>query len=349
MSSRLPKSRYDLTRTDLESVLDGEPGYRVNQVWDGLYKRVQLPAEMTEVPANLRARLDQELPVALTLHNQVGGDGGDTVKSLWQMRDGNRVETVLMRYPDRVTACVSSQAGCGMGCVFCATGQMGLKRNLSVGEILEQVVYARREANPRRLGNLVFMGMGEPMANYDNVWTAIERIHDDMGISARRITVSTVGIVPGIRRMAGETLPVNLAVSLHAANDELRTRLVPLGQRYPLAELYDACQEYIARTGRRLSFEWALIDGINDRPSDARELGAAALALNAHVNLIPLNSTAGYEMPGTPREGVRSFCAHLVRLGVNATVRDNKGTEIQAACGQLAASELSLPVVTARV
>lgn len=346
MSSRLPKSRYDLSQTDLESVLVGEPAYRVNQVWDGLYKRAQLPAEMSEVPAELRVRLDEQLPVALTLHSQVGGDGGDTVKSLWQMRDGNRVETVLMRYRDRVTACVSSQAGCGMGCVFCATGQMGLKRNLGVGEILEQVVHARREASPRRLGNLVFMGMGEPMANYDNVWAAIERIHDEMGISARRITVSTVGIVPGIRRIAGESLPVNLAVSLHAANDELRTRLVPLGQRYPLAELYDACREYIARTGRRLSFEWALINGINDRSCDARELAAAARALNAHVNLIPLNSTAGYQMPGTPSEGVRSFCSHLIRLGVNATVRDNKGTQIQAACGQLAASELSLPVVT---
>jgi 23S rRNA (adenine2503-C2)-methyltransferase len=207
-----------------------------------------------------------------------------------------------------------------------------------MGEIVEQVIRARRRAEPRRLGNVVFMGMGEPLANYAAVWAAIERLHDDVGISARRITVSTVGLVPGIRRLAGERLPVNLAVSLHAANDTLRDHLVPVNRRYPLAVLAAACREYTEATGRRLSFEWAMIDGVNDRLSDATELASIARPLHAHVNLIPLNPTPGYATRGTPAAGVRAFRERLVHLGVNATVRDNRGTDIDAACGQLAAS-----------
>ena len=281
------------TREQLAVVLDGEPAYRVRQVWDGLHLRVQRPQEMTELPAALRATLDAALPPALEQFAEQSADDGETTKWLWALQDGARVETVLMRYPDRVTVCVSTQAGCAMACQFCATGQAGFQRQLTQGEIVEQVAVAMRAARPRRVSNIVFMGMGEPLANYDRVWGAVERLHGDMGLSARHLTLSTVGIVPGIRRLAAETLPVNLAVSLHAANDSLRDELVPINRRYPLAVLADACAEYVAASGRRLSIEWAMIDGVNDRPSDATELAAFARPLGAHVNLIPLNPDAG--------------------------------------------------------
>jgi 23S rRNA (adenine2503-C2)-methyltransferase len=224
-----------------------------------------------------------------------------------------------------------------MGCGFCATGQAGFERHLTTGEIVEQVVRAARRAAPQRVSNVVFMGMGEPFANYDATWRAVVRLHDDVGISARHLTLSTVGLVPGIRRLAAEHLPVNLAVSLHAADDRLRDRLVPINRRYPLAELAAACEHYLAAKGRRLSFEWALIDGVNDRPTDAELLAAYARPLRAHVNLIPLNPTPGWPTRGTPPHRVRAFRDRLVRLGVNATVRQNRGTDIDAACGQLRA------------
>ena len=344
-SDRAP-ARYDIARPELARLLDGEPRYRVDQVWQGLHRRGLDPEEMTDLPKPLRARLGEVLPPALALLAESESDGGDTVKSLWSLsgsQTGGRIETVLMRYRDRVTVCISSQAGCGMGCVFCATGQAGLSGQLTTGEIVEQVIRARRRAAPRRLGNVVFMGMGEPLANYAAVWAAIERLHDDVGISARRITVSTVGLVPGIHRLTGERLPVNLAVSLHAANDALRDHLVPVNRRYPLAELCTACREYTEGTGRRLSFEWAMIAGVNDRPSDATELAAIARALHAHVNLIPLNPTPGYPARGTPAAGVRWFRDDLRALGVNATIRRNRGTDIDAACGQLRATSAPAP------
>ena len=337
MPPTLAPTRYDRSRADLAALLEGEAAYRVDQVWDGLYRRGAEPEAMTDLPAGLRARLAEALPPGLTLVAESQSEGGETVKSLWSLGDGSRVETVLMAYQDRVTVCISSQAGCGLGCVFCATGQAGLTRNLSAGEIVEQVVAARRRAAPRRLGNVVFMGMGEPLANVGPVWAAVERLHHDVGISARRITVSTVGLVPGILRLAEAPLPVNVAVSLHAANDALRDRLVPINRRYPLAVLTEACHQYVAATRRRLSLEWAMIDGVNDRRSDAFELAAIARPLRAHVNLIPLNPTPGYPARGTPLAGVRGFRDRLVSLGVNATIRDNRGTEIEAACGQLAA------------
>ena len=330
-------TRYDRSRSEVASLLAGEPSYRVDQVWEGLYLRGVDPLEMTNVPKAVRSALQSALPAALSPVTEQQSAKGDTVKWLWSLADGSRIETVLMHYRDRSTVCISSQAGCGMGCVFCATGQAGLTRQLSAGEIVEQVIRARRRAAPRRLGNVVFMGMGEPMANYASVLGAIVRLHHDVGISARRITVSTVGLIPGIRKLSAEPLPVNLAVSLHGANDELRSRLVPPNRRYPLRELLEACRDYVAATNRRLSFEWALIAGVNDRPSDASELAGAALPLRAHVNLIPLNPTPGYAVRGTPAAGVRVFQDRLVSLGVNATVRDNRGTDIDAACGQLAA------------
>jgi 23S rRNA (adenine2503-C2)-methyltransferase len=334
-------TRYDLDRAALADLLDGEPRYRVDQVWDGLHRQLATPGELTALPKALRARLDDELPPALARVAESATPGGDTVKWLFGLEGGARVETVLMHYRDRTTVCVSTQAGCAMGCGFCATGQGGFERHLTTGEIVEQVVRAARRARDdgRRLGNVVFMGMGEPLANYDRVWPAVERIHGDLGLSARHLTLSTVGLVPGIRRLAAEDLPVNLAVSLHAANDALRDELVPINKRYPLSVLMSACADHLRAKGRRLSFEWALIDGTNDRRSDAVELAelARTLPLAAHVNLIPLNPTPGYRTRGTPREGVRRFRRWLEDQGVNATIRRNRGTDIDAACGQLAA------------
>jgi 23S rRNA (adenine2503-C2)-methyltransferase len=331
---------YELSRADLNQLLEGEPAYRARQVWDGLHLRVQRPEEMTELPAPLRGRLAAALPPALREMERRTADGGDTTKWLWELADGSRVESVLMAYPDRVTVCVSTQAGCAMACQFCATGQAGFRRHLSPGEIVEQVVAAVRDARPRRLSNVVFMGMGEPLANYDRVWAAVVRLHGEMGLSARHLTLSTVGLVPGIRRLAAETLPVNLAVSLHAANDTLRDELVPINRRYPLAVLSEACREYVEKSGRRLSIEWALIDRVNDTARDAAELAGFARPLRAHVNLIPLNPTPGYPVVGSPPERVRGFRDELESLRVNATIRVTRGVEIDAACGQLAAGSV---------
>lgn len=342
-------TRYDVDRAGLTALLEGEPRYRVDQVWSGLHEQLAEPEDMTNVPLALRRRLAEVLPDGLTLVSESVADGGDTVKWLWALGDGSRVETVLMHYAQRSTVCVSSQAGCAMACGFCATGQAGFTRHLTSGEIVEQVVRASRRArvDGRRLANVVFMGMGEPLANYDATWSAVHRIHDDLGLGARHLTLSTVGIVPGIRRLAAADLPVNLAVSLHAADDELRDRLVPINRRYPLAVLAEACAEHVERTGRRLSFEWALIDAVNDRPRDAARLAAYARDLRAHVNLIPLNPTPGYPTRGTPRAGVERFRQHLLDRGVNVTVRDTRGSSIDAACGQLAASA-TVPAPTRR-
>jgi 23S rRNA (adenine2503-C2)-methyltransferase len=329
---------YDLQRAELEQLLDGHPAFRARQVWDGLHTRVVRPEEMTELPAPLRAALAEALPPALRQVTCRTADEGQTIKWLWALHDGAQVETVLMEYPDRVTVCVSTQAGCAMACQFCATGQAGFSRQLSSGEIVEQVAEAIRAARPRRLSNVVFMGMGEPLANYDRVWSAVTRLHGEMGLSARHLTLSTVGVVPGIRRLAAETLPVNLAVSLHAANDATRDTLVPLNRRYPLAVLAEACAEYVEATGRRLSIEWAMIHDVNDQDHDASELAQFARPLGAHVNLIPLNATPGYAVRGSSARRVRAFRDRLESLGVNATVRMTRGAEIDAACGQLAAA-----------
>ncbi len=265
------RTRFDVDPDALVTLLADEPPFRARQVWDGLYRRLADPHEMTDLPGTLRDRLGRLLPTALTPLAESADDDETTVKWLFGLEGGSRVETVLMHYPGRTTVCVSTQAGCAMGCGFCATGQAGFDRNLSTGEIVEQVVRAARRARDggRRLSNVVFMGMGEPLANYDRTWAAVERIHDALGLSARHLTLSTVGLVPGIRRLAAEELPVNLAVSLHAADDALRDELVPINRRYPLAALREACADYLAAKGRRLSFEWALIDRVNDRPVDA--------------------------------------------------------------------------------
>jgi 23S rRNA (adenine2503-C2)-methyltransferase len=312
-------------------------------VWSGLYSRFGEPASWTDLPKSLRTDLTELLPPALTPVTESVSDKGDTVKFLWELEGGSRIETVLMLYRDRATVCISSQAGCAMACGFCATGQAGFTRHLTPGEIVEQVVRAteRARALDRRVSNVVFMGMGEPMANEAAVWTSVERIHGDLGLSARHITISTVGIIPGIRKLATRPLPVNLAVSLHAANDTLRDELVPINRRYPIDELVSACRDYLAARNRRISFEWAMIDGVNDRDSDARELAAVCRRLRpaAHVNLIPLNPTPGYPTRGSSLKRVHDFRDELERLGANATVRQNRGTDIDAACGQLAAGQ----------
>lgn len=334
------RSRYDWSRAGLDDLLAGEPRYRVDQVWQGLHTHGTEPAEWSNLPKALRARLADQLPPALTMAAESVSDDGETVKWLWTLADGHQIESVLMRYPHRATVCVSSQAGCAMACTFCATGQAGFDRHLTVGEILEQVVRARSRAaaDGQRLSNVVFMGMGEPFANYERTWSAVERIHDDLGLGARHLTLSTVGVVPGIRRLTEASLPVNLAVSLHLANDAERNKLVPINKRYPLAVLAEACRNYVDTTHRRLSFEWALIEGTNDTERHAVELADYARPLRAHVNLIPLNPTPGYAVRGTPPSGVRAFADQLADLGINATIRRTRGTDIDAACGQLRAS-----------
>ncbi len=338
-------ARYGATRSEIDALLEswGEPAYRARQLWEGLYAEARPLADITTLPAKLRARLDDALPLTLDLVTEATAADDMTTKWLWACtRDRVQIETVLMRYPTRATVCVSSQAGCAMGCTFCATGQAGFTRHLEPAEIVEQVLRAAH-ASPQRVRNVVFMGMGEPLANYDATWAAIERLHDDVGISARRITVSTVGVVPGIRRLALERLPVTLAVSLHAATDEHRSDLVPLNRRYPIAEVLDAAADYAGARGRRISFEYACIAGVNDSADEAealgRLLGGFPGAGGAHVNLIPLNPTAGFggEATGTPR--LRAFAERLRSRGITATVRRNRGTDIAAACGQLRARE----------
>jgi 23S rRNA (adenine2503-C2)-methyltransferase len=338
-------SRYGATRTQIETLLEewGEPTYRARQLWEALYPEARPLTEVTTLPRTLRARLDGALPLALDLVTEATASDDMTTKWLWACtRDGAQIETVLMRYPTRATVCVSSQAGCAMGCTFCATGQAGFERHLDPAEIVEQVQRAA-QASPQRVRNVVFMGMGEPLANYEATWAAIERLHDDVGISARRITVSTVGVVPGIRRLALERLPVTLAVSLHAATDARRTQLVPLNRRYPIAAVLDAAADYAGARGRRISFEYACIAGVNDSLEEAEALGSLLGGFpgagGAHVNLIPLNQTAGFggQASATPR--LQAFAERLRARGITATVRRNRGTDIAAACGQLRARD----------
>jgi 23S rRNA (adenine2503-C2)-methyltransferase len=337
-------TRYGATRAQLDELLAsfGEPAYRAKQLWEGLWKSRRPLPELTNLSKELRERLATTLPLALDLATVTSADRGLTRKWLWQAARGAQVETVLMRYPDRATVCVSSQAGCAMGCTFCATGQAGFERHLHTDEIVEQVVRAAHES-PQRVGNVVFMGMGEPLANFDAVWSAIELLHDAFGLSARHITVSTVGVVPGMRALAAQPLPVTLAVSLHAPDDALRSELVPLNHRYPIADVLDAARNYALARGRRVTFEYACIDEVNDHPHQARALAGRLHGFpgGAHVNLIPLNATAGYAGRPSRRERIVAFAETLRSAGVTATVRRNRGTDIDAACGQLRARVLS--------
>ncbi len=341
----MSRTRYGAGPGEIEDLLGSwdEKPYRTRQLWDGLYRRRAPLEELTDLGKALRDRLAEALPLELAPCTTETADGGETVKWLWRATAGAEVETVLMHYRDRATVCVSSQAGCAMGCTFCATGQAGFERHLTAGEIVEQVARAQH-ASPARVSNVVFMGMGEPLANFDATWAAVERLHDHFGISARHLTVSTVGVVPGIRRLAEQTLPVTLAVSLHAPDDDLRDQLVPLNRRYPLDEVLAAAGEYLDHSGRRVSFEYAMIDGVNDSPAQATALARRLAGLGAHVNLIPLNPTAGFGVPASPPERIARFAERLRAGGVNATVRRNRGTTIDAACGQLRTRHRHAPV-----
>ena len=332
----------------------GEPAFRAEQISRHYFGRLVRDVDaMTDLPAATRARLIADLlPTLLTPVRELACDGGATRKTLWKLHDGALVESVLMGYPDRVTACVSSQAGCGMACPFCATGQAGLTRNLSVGEIVDQVVYLAGVAAggavtgaPPRLSRVVFMGMGEPLANYPRVVEAVRRLTaaapEGPGLSQRHITVSTVGLVPAMRRLIAERLQVTLALSLHAPDDDLRDELVPVNQRWKVAEVLRAAFDYAAQTGRRISIEYALIRDVNDQPWRADLLGQLLHGKLAHVNLIPLNPTPGGKWDASPKPAEREFVRRLREAGVSTTVRDTRGREIDGACGQLAASEVT--------
>lgn len=347
-----PRLAYDLTRDEWSALIEGwgEPAFRAQQIWSHLYRRLSAtPGDMSDLPPSLRSRLEEAFDFAgLAPEADLRSDDGTTEKILFRLPDGRQIETVLMRYAKRRTVCLSTQAGCGMGCSFCATGQMGLMRNLTGGEIVAQVLYfARRlQARSDRLTNLVVMGMGEPFHNYDATMEAIDRLNDRSGFAfgARRITISTVGLVPMIERFTAERRQVNLAVSLHAATDDLRSRLIPINRRYSLAALREACARYIQASSRRLTFEWALIEGVNDGVDQAEALARWAGGLTCHVNVIPLNPTRGY--PGQPssRRRVAAFREILLRHGIPCSVRVRRGLDIQAGCGQLA-TEKKAPAI----
>ena len=333
----------DLTYDQIRELLVswGEPTYRADQIWVWLYRSLVGDfEEMTNLPKGLRERLAEAtlLRTMSPLEERVSADGL-TRKVLLALRDNQTIESVLMHYERRHTACISTQVGCPFGCVFCATGQSGFVRNLTAGEIVEQVLYFAHllKAEGERLTNVVLMGMGEPLANYEATWQAIETLtHDDgFNLGARRITISTVGLVPGIRRLAREGTQIGLAVSLHASTDELRDKLIPINRRYPLAQLMAACRHYVERTGRRISFEYALINGINDSPEQARQLAHLLAGLFCHVNLIPLNPVPESPYQPSPRGRILAFQAELNRLKVPNTLRVERGVDIRAGCGQL--------------
>lgn len=334
---------YDMTYDELAGFMAelGQPAYRARQLWEWLYCHYAPDfATMSNLPQSLRQKLTTVAQLGrLRPVSEQSSSDGQTKKILFQLPDSQWIETVRMAYERRVTLCISSQAGCAMGCVFCATGQMGFFRNLSAGEIVEQALYFARElaAAEKRVTNIVMMGMGEPLHNYEETLAAVDRLTDPAGfnLGARKITISTVGLAPAMRRYADEQRQTPLAVSLHAATDEERDKLIPINRKWPIAELMAACRYYIEKTGRRLTFEWALINGENDTIEQAQKLGQLVQGMLCHVNLIPLNPTKGYGGAPSSRERVEAFRAELARHGVGSTVRVRRGIDIQAGCGQL--------------
>ncbi|WKD59072.1 23S rRNA (adenine(2503)-C(2))-methyltransferase RlmN [Corynebacterium caspium] len=347
-----PKHFADLNHEERVAALAelGLPKFRADQIARHYYTRFEGdPLNMTDLPEGVRAKIKDALfPELMKPIRSQNTDDGETQKTLWQLHDGTMLESVLMRYPGRATLCISSQAGCGMNCPFCATGQGGLDRNLSVGEMIEQVRHAAAtmEAEGGRLSNIVFMGMGEPLANYKRVVNVVRQITNPgprgFGISQRGVTVSTVGLAPMIKMLADEDLSVRLAVSLHTPDDEFRNTLVPVNNRWPVSEVLDAARYYAKKSGRRVSIEYALIRDKNDQLWRADLLGKILhkyLGPKVHVNLIPLNPTPGSEWDASPKERQDEFVARVIAQGVPCTVRNTKGSEIAAACGQLAAEE----------
>jgi 23S rRNA (adenine2503-C2)-methyltransferase len=337
---------FDLSEDQIKEALKsfGEPVYRAGQLWEGFYKKLSTyPVEITSISKKLRDQLSGAFSFNhLSVVTRLVSKDQNTVKILFKLPNGNAVESVLMRYENRNTLCISSQSGCAMGCVFCATGQMGFRQNLSSGEIIEQVLYFARELaqGGHVVTNIVMMGMGEPFLNYDAVLAAIERLNDPKGFNqgARRFTISTVGVIPGITQFTREKNQVNLAISLHAANDELRSSLLPIGKKYPLVDLIAACKSYVELTHRRITFEWALIQGVNDSTQDADELVNLVKGLLCHVNIIQLNPTQKYSGKTTTHERALAFQAVLQAKGIPCTIRLRRGIEINAGCGQLAST-----------
>ncbi len=342
MISNLP-FLFDLSLPQLTEIITdmNEPSFRAKQILDWLYvKHAASFDEMSDLPKKLRTSLNEKINFShLTPLIDILSSDGWTRKVLFSLHDDKQVETVLMGYNTRRTACISTQAGCGLGCTFCATGQAGLQRNISAGEIVEQVLFFERELNRKKekLTNLVFMGMGEPFANYNNVMNAVDILTDTNGFNfgARRITISTVGLVPMIEKFTEENRQVNLAVSLHAASDELRESMLPVNKKYPLNLLLPACREYTRQTKRRLSFEWALIDNINDTPEQANLLAQMLKGMLCHVNFIPLNPTKGFTGHESKQKRIRAFRDVLDRHGIPNTLRIRRGIDINAGCGQL--------------
>lgn len=348
---------YNLSLVELQQLMlrYQQPTFRAKQLYTHLYKLLTPTFDaMTDLPLRLREQLNADWQIGqLKALREQTTDQGLTRKMLWQIDGDAVIETVLMVYPpDRATICVSTQAGCAMGCVFCATGKLGLLRNVTSGEIIEQVVYFERYLRqnhdqliqhhaklPNHITNLVFMGMGEPFANYDRWWSAVERLNDKQGfnLGARNMTVSTVGLVKGIRQLTDESLQINLAVSLHAPNDDLRSELMPVNQRFPIAELMDAVREYTDKTRRRVSFEYVLLQDTNDLPEHAHQLAHLIKGMLCHVNLIPWNPIPGTPLSRSHRERVTAFQRIIQAAGISCTVRVERGVDIAAACGQLAA------------
>lgn len=327
----------------------GEPAYRTKQLLDWVYRKLAMTLdEMTDLPLSFRQQLAEQvaLHTLMPIHEARAKDG--TIKVLFKLNDGKTIETALMKFPSsggkhRYTVCLSTQVGCPISCPFCATGQQGFERNLTSGEIIDQALYFARRLKDKssregeRISNIVFMGMGEPLANYDALWQAIEMLNspDGFGLSARSMTISTAGFIPGIKRLSEDKLQAGLAISLHASDNKLRDKLVPINKKYPIEELIAACREYFARTGRRVSFEYALFNGINDSLGQAQSLADLIQGMNCHVNLISANQTTNQKMQPSPRNKILAFQQELKNRGVNCTLRLSRGQDIDAGCGQL--------------
>jgi len=336
---------FDLSFKELSGLLStwGQPAYRAKQIWELVYRHLQTdPLLFSNQPKDFRTRLNENLEFThLQEMESIRSKDHQTIKNLYRLPSGSLIETVLMRYDQRETVCISTQSGCAVGCKFCATGQLGFNQNLTAGEIVEQVLsfaqFLKKE--DRSVTNIVIMGMGEPFLNYNNLLKAIHLLNDANGfnLGMRRFTISTVGIVPGIERFTKEDSQANLAISLHAANDSLRQSLIPIAKTYPLAQLFLACNNYIDTTRRRLTFEWDMIQGVNDRPEDAHELASKVKHMLCHVNLIPLNPTGRYDCQPSSHERVEVFKAILDSHGIPCSIRIRRGVDIAAGCGQLAA------------
>ncbi len=356
---------YDLSFDELSEVVEtwGELKFRTVQIWKGLYDTLwdapqdhslDRTSNWSVLSKELRSRLKEEFSFShLIPESTLKSADGETIKHLFRLADGDAIESVLMHYnppggDERNSICVSTQVGCAIGCQFCATGQVGFRRNLSAGEIVEQILFFARQLRQsgQNITNVVFMGMGEPFLNYENTLKAIDILNHEQGLNLgqRRFTISTVGIIPGIERFMAERRQVNLAVSLHAVENELRTRLIPINKKYPLGDLFSVCRKYTNLTGRRITFEWALIKEVNDSQDQAKKLAKALKGMLCHVNLIPLNPTHGYGGQVSPQDNAHQFQRTLESNGIACTLRLRRGIDIQAGCGQLFTNAIAKPV-----